>query len=78
VPVVPRGARTSLSGQTIGEALILDLSKHLNRVGIVDRDRMTVKVEPGVVLDRLNAHLKPLGLNVAPTSRPATGPPWAG
>ncbi len=66
VPVVPRGAATSLSGQTVGEGLILDLSKHLNRIGIVDRDRMTVKVEPGVVLDRLNAHLRPLGLMFGP------------
>ena len=66
VPVVPRGAATSLSGQTIGEGLILDLSKYLNRIGIVDRDRMTVKVEPGVVLDRLNAHLRPLGLMFGP------------
>ena len=66
VPVVPRGAATSLSGQTIGEGLVLDLSKYLNRIGIVDRDRMTVKVEPGVVLDRLNAHLRPLGLMFGP------------
>ena len=66
VPVVPRGAATSLSGQTVGDALILDLSKHLNRIGIVDRDRMTVKVQPGVVLDRLNAHLRPLGLMFGP------------
>ena len=66
VPVVPRGAATSLSGQTVGEGLVLDLSKHLNRIGIVDRDRMTVKVEPGVVLDRLNAHLRPLGLMFGP------------
>ncbi|WP_435008235.1 FAD-binding and (Fe-S)-binding domain-containing protein [Tundrisphaera lichenicola] len=66
VPVLPRGAATSLSGQTVGEALILDLSKYLNRIGIVDRDRMTVKVEPGVVLDRLNAHLRPLGLMFGP------------
>jgi FAD/FMN-containing dehydrogenase/Fe-S oxidoreductase len=66
VPVVPRGAATSLSGQTIGQGLILDLSKHLNRIGIVDRDRMTVKVEPGVVLDRLNAHLRPFGLMFGP------------
>ena len=66
VSVVPRGAATSLSGQTVGEGLILDLSKHLNRVGIVDRDRMTVQVEPGVVLDRLNAHLRPLGLMFGP------------
>jgi FAD/FMN-containing dehydrogenase len=66
VPVVPRGAATSLSGQTIGEGLVLDLSKHLNRIGIVDRDKLTVKVEPGVVLDRLNAHLRPLGLMFGP------------
>ena len=66
VPVVPRGAATSLSGQTVGAGLILDLSKHLNRIGIVDRDRMTVRVEPGVVLDRLNAHLRPLGLMFGP------------
>ncbi|WP_435021223.1 FAD-binding and (Fe-S)-binding domain-containing protein [Tundrisphaera sp. TA3] len=66
VPIVPRGAATSLSGQTIGEGLVLDLSKYLNRIGIVDRDRMTVKVEPGVVLDRLNAHLRPLGLMFGP------------
>ena len=66
MPVLPRGAATSLSGQTVGEALILDLSKYLNRIGIVDRDRMTVRVEPGVVLDRLNAHLRPLGLMFGP------------
>ena len=66
VPVLPRGAATSLSGQTVGKALILDVSKYLHRIGIVDRDRMTVKVEPGVVLDRLNAHLKALGLMFGP------------
>jgi len=66
VSVVPRGAATSLSGQTVGEGLILDLSKYLHRVGIVDRDRMTVAIEPGVVLDRLNAHLRPLGLMFGP------------
>ena len=66
VPIVPRGAATSLSGQTIGAGLILDTSKYLNRIGIVDRDRMTVRVEPGVVLDRLNAHLRPLGLMFGP------------
>ncbi len=66
VPVLPRGGATSLSGQTIGEAIVLDCSKYLNRVGIVDRDRMTVRAEPGVVLDRLNTHLKPLGLMFGP------------
>src|SRR3954451_14904564 len=65
-PVLPRGAATSLSGQTIGPAIVIDFSKYLNRVGVVDRDRMAVRVEPGVVLDRLNAHLKPLGLMFGP------------
>ncbi|HMB03227.1 MAG TPA: FAD-binding oxidoreductase, partial [Isosphaeraceae bacterium] len=65
-PVLPRGAATSLSGQTVGPALVLDFSKYLNRIGVVDRDRMTVRVEPGVVLDRLGAHLRPLGLMFGP------------
>jgi FAD/FMN-containing dehydrogenase/Fe-S oxidoreductase len=66
VPILPRGAATSLSGQTVGPAIIIDFSKYLNRIGIVDRAAMTVRVEPGVVLDQLNAHLKPLGLMFGP------------
>ena len=65
-PVLPRGAATSLSGQTVGPAIVIDFSKYLNRIGVVDRDRMTVRVEPGVVLDQLGAHLKPLGLMFGP------------
>ena len=65
-PVVPRGGATSLSGQTIGTAVVIDFSKYLNRIGVVDKDAMTVRVEPGVVLDQLNAHLKPLGLMFGP------------
>ena len=66
VAVVPRGGATSLSGQTVGRAVIVDDSKYLNRIGTVDLDKMCVYVEPGVVLDRLNAHLKPLGLMFGP------------
>jgi FAD/FMN-containing dehydrogenase/Fe-S oxidoreductase len=66
VPILPRGAATSLSGQTVGPAIIIDFSKYLNRIGIVDRNAMTVRVEPGVVLDQLNDHLKPLGLMFGP------------
>ncbi len=66
VAILPRGAATSLSGQTVGAAIVLDFSKYLNRIGVVDRDAMTVHVEPGVVLDQLNAHLKPLGLMFGP------------
>jgi FAD/FMN-containing dehydrogenase/Fe-S oxidoreductase len=66
VPVLPRGAATSLSGQTVGAALVFDFSKYLNRIGVVDRDRGLVRVEPGVVVDRLNEHLRPLGLMFGP------------
>ncbi len=66
VPILPRGGATSLSGQTVGPAIVLDFSKYLNRIGVVDRDRMLVHVEPGVVLDQLDAHLKPLGLMFGP------------
>src|SRR5271166_7082156 len=53
VPILPRGAGTSQCGQTVGEALIIDHSKHLNRVLDFDRQAQTIKVEPGIVLDRL-------------------------
>lgn len=62
VPVVPRGAGTSQAGQAIGQGLVLDTSKHLTHVlEIAPADRLAV-VEPGVVLERLNAMLKPHGL----------------
>ncbi len=66
VAIIPRGAATSLSGQTIGAGLVIDFSKYMNRIGIVDKDRMCVRVEPGVVCDQLNRHLKPLGLMFGP------------
>jgi FAD/FMN-containing dehydrogenase/Fe-S oxidoreductase len=62
VPVLARGAATSQSGQTVGAALVVDFSKHLNAVVSVDAERRTAVVEPGLVLDQLNARLKPLGL----------------
>jgi FAD/FMN-containing dehydrogenase/Fe-S oxidoreductase len=66
VAIVPRGGATSLSGQTIAAGIVIDFSKYLNRIGVVDKDSLTVRVEPGVVLDQLNAHLKPLGLMFGP------------
>ena len=62
VPLLPRGGGTSQCGQTVGEALVLDNSKHLNKVIDFDREGMTVEVQPGLVLDHLNAWLKPHGL----------------
>jgi FAD/FMN-containing dehydrogenase/Fe-S oxidoreductase len=61
-PVLPRGAGTSQCGQTVGAALVIDMSKYLNGVVDFDREARTVCVQPGVVLDQLNAYLKPHGL----------------
>ncbi|WP_136066645.1 FAD-binding and (Fe-S)-binding domain-containing protein [Modicisalibacter radicis] len=62
MPVLPRGAGTSQCGQTVGEALVLDTSRWLNNVIEFDEQARTVVVEPGIVLDHLNAWLKPHGL----------------
>ena len=59
VPLLPRGAGSSQCGQTVGEALVIDHSKALTTIGPLDRDALTIGVEPGVVLDRLNASLAP-------------------
>ncbi len=62
VPVLPRGAGTSQCGQTVGEALVIDVSRYLDQVVAFDAQARTVVVEPGIVLDHLNAWLKPHGL----------------
>ena len=62
VPILPRGAGTSQCGQTVGEALVIDNSKYLNAVLDFDPAAMTVTVQPGIVLDHLNAWLKPHGV----------------
>ncbi|HUL65037.1 MAG TPA: FAD-linked oxidase C-terminal domain-containing protein [Burkholderiaceae bacterium] len=62
VPVLARGAGSSQCGQTVGRALVIDYSKHLNRVIAFDKAKKTVEVQPGLVLDALNAALKPHGL----------------
>ncbi len=62
VAVLPRGGGSSQCGQTTGAALVIDGTKHLRRVLAVDAGRLTATVEPGLVLDHLNAHLKPHGV----------------
>jgi FAD/FMN-containing dehydrogenase/Fe-S oxidoreductase len=62
VPVLPRGGGTSQCGQTVNRAIVIDFTKHLNRLVEFDPDTSTAVVEPGLVLDRLNAMLKPNGL----------------
>ncbi len=62
VPVLARGGGTSQCGQTTGAALVIDNSKHFRRVLEVDVGARTATVEPGLVLDHLNAQLKTHGL----------------
>jgi FAD/FMN-containing dehydrogenase/Fe-S oxidoreductase len=62
VPVLPRGGGTSQCGQTVNEALVIDLSRHLNAIHCVDADAGIAEVEPGLVLDHLNADLKSYSL----------------
>jgi len=66
VPLTPRGGGTSQAGQAIGAGLVLDTSKYLNRILAIDPDARTARVQPGVVLDDLNAALKPHNLRFAP------------
>ncbi|MBW8709479.1 MAG: FAD-binding protein [Alphaproteobacteria bacterium] len=62
VPIVPRGAGTSQCGQTVGAGLVIDNSKYRRAILEVDVENRTAKVEPGLVLDHLNAALKKHGL----------------
>src|SRR5262249_25480526 len=66
VPITARGGGTSQAGQAIGAGLQLDTSKYLNRVLEVNVAERWAWVEPGVVLDELNAALRPHGLRFAP------------
>ena len=66
IPILSRGGGTSLAGQSVGEALILDFSKYMNRIIDVDLAGEKATVQPGVVLDQLNRHLSPMGRMFGP------------
>ncbi|MGH8968442.1 MAG: FAD-binding and (Fe-S)-binding domain-containing protein [Actinomycetes bacterium] len=75
VPVVPRGAGTSLAGQTVGPGLVLDMSRHMDRIHEIDPDARTALVDVGVVQDGLNGAASAYGLMFGPdtsTSNRAT------
>lgn len=65
-PILPRGGGTSLAGQAVGRAVVIDVSKHLTRILEVDAEARRARVEPGVVRDQLNAFLAPHGLQFTP------------
>ncbi|NIW10769.1 MAG: FAD-binding protein, partial [Gammaproteobacteria bacterium] len=66
IPILPRTGGSSLAGQAINEALIIDMSRYLDRVLEVNEEERWVRVQPGIVLDELNAYLKPYGLKFGP------------
>jgi FAD/FMN-containing dehydrogenase/Fe-S oxidoreductase len=66
VPVTPRGAGTSVAGNAVGPGLVLDFSRHLNRVVAIDPQAATAVVQPGVVLDSLQRAAAPHGLRFGP------------
>src|SRR5512143_2819869 len=66
LPVVPRGSGSSLAGQAIGQALIIDCSRWLTALVEIDAERRMATVEPGLILARLNRAAGKLGLQYGP------------
>lgn len=65
IPLIPRGAGTSLAGQVVGDGLVVDL-RQFDRILDFDAEARTVRVEPGVIRDTLNDWLAPHGLLFGP------------
>lgn len=66
VPVLPRGGGTSLAGQTVGNAVVMDFSKYMRHVVEVNVEERWVRTQPGIILDELDRHLAPYGLHFGP------------
>ncbi len=66
IPLIPRTAGTSLAGQVVGHGLVVDFSKYMTRILELNVEEKWVRVQPGVILDELNAYLKPHGLFFGP------------
>ncbi len=66
IPLVPRGAGTSLAGQVVGNGIVVDISKHFTAILEINKEERYARVQPGVVRDELNRVLEPYGLFFAP------------
>src|SRR5688572_2339078 len=69
-PILPRGCGTSLNGQTVNVAVVIDCSKYLDRIVALDAAARVARVEPGVVCDSLREAAEAHGLTFGPD--PAT------
>jgi FAD/FMN-containing dehydrogenase len=75
VSILPRGGGTSLAGQAVGHSIVLDFSKYMQNVLEVNKEELWCRVQPGLVQDELNAHVRGMGLQFGPdtsTSNRAT------
>lgn len=66
VPITARGAGTSIAGNAVGTGIVVDFSRHLNRVGLIDPESATAIVQPGVILDDLQRAAAPHGMRFGP------------
>ena len=71
IGVIPRTAGTSLAGQVVGSGLVVDLSRHFNRIFEINRESRRVRVQPGVVRNELNSELAKHGLFFGPETSTA-------
>lgn len=69
--LIPRTAGTSLAGQVVGDGIVVDVSKHFNKILEINQSEQWVRVQPGVVRDELNLMLKPYGLFFGPETSTA-------
>lgn len=69
--LIPRAAGTSLAGQVVGNGIVVDIGRHLNRIMDYDPERRRVRVQPGVIRDDLNRFLKPHGVFYTPETSTA-------
>ncbi len=72
IPLIPRTAGTSLAGQVVGNGIVVDVSRHFNKILHFDAEKREVTVEPGVILDDLNRFLAPHGLFFGPETSTAS------
>jgi len=72
VTLIPRAAGTSLAGQVVGSGIVVDVSKYFNKILQLNAEEKWVIVQPGVIRDDLNAHLKPFGLMFGPETSTAS------
>ncbi|MDT8306665.1 MAG: FAD-linked oxidase C-terminal domain-containing protein [Anaerolineae bacterium] len=66
VPLLPRAAGSSLAGQAVNKAVVIDFTRHLNQILEVNAEEGWIWVQPGIVLDEMNAYLRQYGLQFGP------------